>query len=82
MYIFELCKVLFLGGSPKSVPAMYSLMNYAAVELGTWFPEGGMVEVPRGMAKLAEELGVKILCGEQYAASRILVSQSQKYSTQ
>ena len=37
--------VLFLGGSPKSVPAMYSLMNYAAVQLGTWFPMGGMSQV-------------------------------------
>ena len=65
--------VLFLGGSPKSVPAMYSLMNYAAVELGTWYPIGGMSQIPRGMAKLAEELGVRILCGEQYGVERILV---------
>ena len=67
--------VLFLGGSPKSVPAMYSLMNYAAVELGTWFPIGGMSRVPLGMAALAQELGVKILCGEQYAVSRIVVDE-------
>ena len=24
---------------------MYSMMNYAAIELGTWYPMGGMHEV-------------------------------------
>lgn len=65
--------VLFLGGSPKNVPAMYSLMNYAAVQLGTWFPVGGMAQVPIGMAKLARELGVKFHCGEEFAVDRIVV---------
>ena len=67
--------VLFLGGSPKSVPAMYSLMNYAAVQLGTWFPMGGMSQVPLGMAKLAEELGVKFRCGDEYAVSKIITDE-------
>jgi phytoene desaturase len=31
--------VLFLGGAPDSVPAMYSLLNYAAIGLGTWYPK-------------------------------------------
>jgi len=26
---------------------MYSMMNYAAIELGTWYPMGGMFEVRR-----------------------------------
>lgn len=65
--------VLFLGGSPKNVPAMYSLMNYAAVQLGTWFPVGGMAQVPIGMANLARELGVKFHCGEEFAVDRIVV---------
>ena len=28
--------VLFLGASPQNTPALYSLMNYAGYELGTW----------------------------------------------
>ncbi|MEK7729478.1 MAG: FAD-dependent oxidoreductase [candidate division KSB1 bacterium] len=28
--------VLFLGGTPKNTPALYSLMNYAGLSLGTW----------------------------------------------
>ncbi|MBK7882953.1 MAG: phytoene desaturase [Chitinophagaceae bacterium] len=51
--------VLFLGALPKDIPALYSLMNYADIKLGTWFPKGGMYSVVKAMYNLAEELGVK-----------------------
>jgi phytoene desaturase len=51
--------VLFLGATPKNTPALYSLMNYADMALGTWYPEGGMHKIIEGMVQLAEELGVK-----------------------
>lgn len=51
--------VLFLGATPQDTPALYSLMNYADISLGTWYPEGGMYKVVEGMVKLAEEIGVK-----------------------
>jgi phytoene desaturase len=51
--------VLFLGATPQKTPALYSLMNYADIQLGTWYPEGGMFSVVKGMVQLAEELGVK-----------------------
>jgi len=50
--------VLFLGALPENTPALYSLMNYADIKLGTWYPEGGMYSVVQGMYKLAVELGV------------------------
>lgn len=50
--------VLFLGALPQNTPALYSLMNYADVKLGTWYPKGGMYEVVKGMHAMAEELGV------------------------
>jgi len=53
--------VLFLGATPQNTPAMYSLMNYADLSLGTWYPKGGMHKIIEGMVKLAEELGVKFL---------------------
>src|SRR5690606_35750267 len=31
--------VLFLGAMPQDMPALYSLMNYAGLRLGTWYPE-------------------------------------------
>jgi phytoene desaturase len=56
--------VLFLGATPQKTPALYSLMNYADLALGTWYPMGGMHKIIEGMVSLAEELGVEILCNE------------------
>lgn len=50
--------VLFLGALPKDTPALYSLMNYADIKGGTWYPEGGMYAVVDGMYRLAKEMGV------------------------
>jgi phytoene desaturase len=52
--------VLFLGATPENTPALYSLMNYADMALGTWYPMGGMYKIVEGMVALAKELGVKI----------------------
>lgn len=53
--------VLFLGALPENTPALYSLMNYADMALGTWYPKGGMHKIVEGMAALAREKGVEIL---------------------
>ncbi|MFC4872249.1 phytoene desaturase family protein [Negadavirga shengliensis] len=57
--------VLFLGETAQNIPALYSLMNYADIVLGTWYPMGGMHEVVKGMVQLAEEKGVAIRLGEE-----------------
>jgi phytoene desaturase len=51
--------VLFLGALPENTPALYSLMNYADIIGGTWFPKGGMYSVVEGIFNLAKELGVE-----------------------
>jgi len=51
--------VLFLGAKPGKIPAFYNFMNYADLELGTWYPSEGMYSVVRAMYGLATELGVK-----------------------
>jgi phytoene desaturase len=51
--------VLFLGALPQNIPALYSLMNYADIKLGTWYPDGGMYSVVQAMYELATELGVQ-----------------------
>ena len=51
--------VLFLGALPEQTPALYSLMNYADLALGTWYPMGGMQKIADAMYQLAIELGVK-----------------------
>ena len=52
--------VLFLGSAPENTPALYSLMNYAGLMLGTWYPENGMYRIIESMESLAIELGVSI----------------------
>lgn len=56
--------VLFLGALPEDTPALYSLMNYADIKGGTWYPQGGMYAIVEGMYKLALELGVQFRFGE------------------
>ncbi len=53
--------VLFLGALPQDTPALYSLMNYADIRLGTWYPRGGMYKVVEAMHSLAAGLGVKFV---------------------
>jgi phytoene desaturase len=51
--------VLFLGATPEKTPALYSLMNYADLKLGTWYPMGGMHKIIEAFVSLATELGVE-----------------------
>ena len=52
--------VLFLGAMPKDTPALYSLMNYADIKLGTWYPMGGMHKIIEAFEKIAIAQGVEI----------------------
>ncbi|RYU94169.1 phytoene desaturase family protein [Emticicia agri] len=66
--------ILFLGATPRNTPALYSLMNYAEIALGTWYPMGGMHEIVKAMVLLAEEKGVNIRLNE--AVKHIVVQDS------
>jgi phytoene desaturase len=57
--------VLFLGAMPNETPALYSLMNYADISLGTWYPMGGMHKFIEAFAKIAKDQGVKILTDQE-----------------
>ncbi len=48
---------LFLGAMPENIPALYSLMNYAGLKLGTWYPMGGFGKVIDSMKQVAEQNG-------------------------
>ena len=57
--------ILFLGATSKTSPALYSLMNYADIKLGTWYPKGGIYKLVEAMVSLAKERGVKIYNNEE-----------------
>ena len=64
--------VLFLGSTPDKTPAMYSMMNYADLVLGTWYPMGGMNQIIQAILKIAEEQGVKILVNQEVTKIDVL----------
>ena len=80
--------VLFLGATPDQTPAMYSMMNYADMVLGTWYPMGGMGKIIDGMVSLAKELGVQFefdaevtqIQTEGKKAKAILTSDGKRYT--
>jgi len=81
--------VLFLGALPEDTPALYSLMNYADIKGGTWYPEGGMFQIVKAMYELAVELGVQFAFNQnvqeiriQRDAARQVVTQDRVYEAE
>ena len=50
--------VLFLGAKPANTPSLYSLMNYAGLKLGTYYPMGGFYSLVEGMVSVCKKQGV------------------------
>ncbi len=63
--------VLFLGALAENTPALYSLMNYADIVGGTWYPQKGMYEIVNAMHKVAVDQGVKFIFNQD--VSEIIV---------
>ena len=74
--------ILFLGALPENTPALYSLMNYADIKLGTWYPKGGMHKIVEGMVSLAESLGVKFIYNQDVQKITIKGNKASVVSTQ
>ena len=55
---------LLLGAKPSKTPALYSLMNYADIKLGTWYPSGGIRSVATAVQSVAVEQGVEFVYDE------------------
>ena len=51
---------MFLGLSPFDALAMYSLITYADLALGMWYPRGGIYRIVEDMVKLCKETGVAL----------------------
>ena len=52
---------LLLGAKPSDTPALYSIMNYADIVLGTWYPSGGIRSVATAVYDVAKSVGVNFL---------------------
>ena len=73
--------VLFLGAMPDKIPAMYSMMNYADLVLGTWYPIGGMAQIVNAMVAIAKENGVKLLLNQEVTRIEVSGSTAKKVHT-
>ncbi|RYG06206.1 MAG: phytoene desaturase, partial [Chitinophagaceae bacterium] len=73
--------VLFLGATPENTPALYSLMNYAGLKLGTWYPQGGFGAVIQAMKTVCLNLGVKFNLGEAVTGFSIVDKDVQEVRT-
>jgi phytoene desaturase len=51
---------MFLGLSPFDALAMYSLITYADLVLGMWYPRGGIYRIIEDMVALSEEMGISV----------------------
>lgn len=47
------------GSNPYQAPGMLSLIPHLEQNLGTWYPEGGMISITNALYKLAEKKGVE-----------------------
>ena len=53
-------QLVFLGTSPYRAPALYSLMNHIDFNVGVFYPMGGMGELTRVVAELAQKNGAEL----------------------
>jgi phytoene desaturase len=51
--------MVFLGGSPKNTPAMYSLMSHVDLGQGVFYPTGGMHAVAQSLYTIAQTKGAR-----------------------
>jgi phytoene desaturase len=54
----------YLGMSPFSCPSLFSILSFLEYEHGVFHPEGGCGAVTQAMARVAQDLGAKILLDE------------------
>jgi len=52
--------LVFLGGAPHNTPALYNLMSHVDLELGVYYPQGGMYAVVEAIAAVARDAGAEI----------------------
>ena len=57
--------LVFLGGSPKNTPSMYSLMSHVDMKGGVWYPDGGMSGVASSFEDVCAEERVGIHYGQE-----------------
>lgn len=53
-------QMVLLGTAPKDAPGIYRLMNHVDFDLGVWYPDKGIYELPKAIGAVAEKYGTRI----------------------
>ena len=72
---------LFLGSTPDKTPAMYTMMNYADLVLGTWYPMGGMNHIVQAMVKIAQDNGAEIMLNQEVTSIEVTQGKAKQVVT-
>ncbi|MDX2065483.1 MAG: phytoene desaturase family protein [Fimbriimonadaceae bacterium] len=63
-------QTMYLGLSPYDAPYVYGVLVYMEYGEGIWYPDGGTVQLPRAVAKLAQARGAEIRLNTKVTAIR------------
>ena len=69
------------GSDPYQTPATLSIIPHLEYNLGAYFPAGGMIEIPRSLTRLAQELGVQFHLNEPVTQIRCTANQANGIET-
>ncbi len=59
---------VFMGGSPKNIPGMYTLLAHVDCAMGIYYPMGGFAAVARGFENLCQDMDVKFIYKQSVTA--------------
>ncbi|RYG69762.1 phytoene desaturase, partial [bacterium] len=51
--------LVFLGSSPYNTPALYNIMSHIDFNMGVFYPQGGIHEIPKALVSIGKKLGVE-----------------------
>lgn len=54
---------MYLGGSPYSLPGVFTVLPYGELAYGLWLPKGGIYSLVEAIERLAGELGAEVRTG-------------------
>jgi 1-hydroxy-2-isopentenylcarotenoid 3,4-desaturase len=57
--------MVFLGGAPKNTPALYSIMSHVDLNLGVFYPIGGMNALAKSIEKICKKNKVKFVLNDE-----------------
>lgn len=64
--------LVFLGGAPHNMPALYSLISYVDFKLHTFYPKGGMYALIEALVKLGKKYGVEYVTSAEVTSLQVV----------